>query len=140
MAIYDNRICRMCGRTFSGGPRAWYCPECRIERNKATGRDHKKHGTSRPLGSKDICLNCGKKYIVNGGLQKYCPDCREEMRKKVDNEQGTAYYYKRYDSKAKKEERSEKRREKYTQNRDEINRKRREKYAARKTENDTRND
>lgn len=34
MAIYDNRICKECGIKFSGGPRAWYCPNCRKERQK----------------------------------------------------------------------------------------------------------
>ena len=29
------RTCRQCGRTFWGGPRAWYCPECRKERQAA---------------------------------------------------------------------------------------------------------
>lgn len=28
------RICQGCGKTFLGGPRAWYCEDCREERKK----------------------------------------------------------------------------------------------------------
>lgn len=33
MAIYD-RTCIRCSRSFQGGPRAWYCPDCRKERQR----------------------------------------------------------------------------------------------------------
>lgn len=32
------RVCRQCGIEFMGGPRAWYCPTCRIERQREQGR------------------------------------------------------------------------------------------------------
>ena len=91
MAIYDNRVCKECSQTFSGGPRAWYCPECRVERQRRQVR----YPSKRPIGSKDICQNCGKKYIVNSGLQKYCPDCQPIMHKELDNRQGKSYYHKK---------------------------------------------
>lgn len=72
-----ERLCRQCGAAFPGGPRAWYCPACRAERERAQRRQQRRNGTARPLGSTDLCANCGGEYIVNSGRQKYCPDCRE---------------------------------------------------------------
>ena len=72
-----DRVCRQCGVTFPGGPRAWYCPACRAERRQEAGKRHKKVGTARPLGSTDTCKRCGKEYIVEGGRQMYCKDCAE---------------------------------------------------------------
>jgi len=124
MAIYD-RICRTCGTNFKGGPRAWYCPDCRHEREKERARKYKQGPAKRPIGSIDICENCGEEYKVASGLQKYCPKCQPAMHKKVDNEQGTEYYHKIV-AKDKKL-RSKKRRAHYAKNKDEINKKRREK-------------
>ena len=76
------RECISCGVEFTGGPRAYYCPECRVLRTKQTNREYnerKKAGNVREIGSTDICENCGKSYTVTAGLQKYCPDCKEEM-------------------------------------------------------------
>jgi Zn finger protein HypA/HybF involved in hydrogenase expression len=109
MAIYNNRVCKECGRTFSGGPRSWYCPECRAERLKAKDREYKRKGSERKLGNKDICKNCGKEYIINSGMQKYCPECQDKMHKELDNKQGIEYYNTRVD----KVERAAKRRAKY---------------------------
>ena len=33
-----DRTCRTCGTTFKGDPRAWYCPTCRAERERASRR------------------------------------------------------------------------------------------------------
>ncbi len=74
-----DHVCKQCGAEFTGGPRASYCPKCRQIRKAEAGRRHKKNGTSRKIGSTDICENCGKPYIVNGGLQKYCPDCAKKI-------------------------------------------------------------
>lgn len=109
MAIYDNRVCKSCGVTFAGGPRAWYCPACRTERKRARERIYQKQISKRKLGSIDYCQNCGAEYTVNGGLQKYCNDCKDIMRKKIDNEQSIKYYYTRVN----REERNKKRRERY---------------------------
>lgn len=76
-APIGNRICRQCGINFPGGPRAWYCPSCRLERSREADRRHKRMGTSRPIGSTDICKRCGKEYTVEGCRQMYCKDCAE---------------------------------------------------------------
>lgn len=76
--VYQSRICVTCGKTFLGYPRSKYCPDCRKDaQREATKRSRarKKAGTVRPIGSVDICQNCGKPYIVTSGLQRYCPDC-----------------------------------------------------------------
>ena len=95
MAIYDNRICKQCGTTFSGGAHAFYCDICRVERSKELDRARKqrsRNGTARKTGSKDICALCGKSYIVENGMQKYCSDCKEDAIKTVDRESGLKYY------------------------------------------------
>lgn len=76
--IVQDRTCRECGVTFPGGPRAWYCPDCRAERRRVQSRKAKKGKPARPIGSEDLCEICSKPYIVNSGRQKYCPDCAPE--------------------------------------------------------------
>lgn len=86
-SVIKNRECHTCGKIFSGGPRAFYCPDCREERKKQAKAEYqarKTAGKTRKIGSIDICQSCGKKYIVNSGLQTYCPDCApKEIRKKI---------------------------------------------------------
>lgn len=82
------RICRQCGARFEGGPRAWYCPDCRGERKRAHDREAKERarvGTSRKIGSTDICVVCGKPYSVASGTQRYCPDCAPGATREADN-------------------------------------------------------
>ena len=83
-----ERICRECGRPFVGGPRAWYCHECREKRKKEADRRHKKNGTQRKLGSIDRCEICGKEYVVEGSRQRYCKECAETAVKQINREQG----------------------------------------------------
>lgn len=98
------RTCRACGTTFDGGPRAWYCPSCRAERQKESSRRARKEGTKRPLGSIDHCVICGKEYVVNSARQRYCPDCAPEAYAAADREASKAwnaandYYAKRAQS------------------------------------------
>lgn len=74
--VIRPRTCRQCGASFQGGPRAWYCPDCRDERRRARDREYKRIGKpARPIGSTDLCARCGREYTVNGGRQMYCPDC-----------------------------------------------------------------
>lgn len=85
-----ERTCRECGEAFRGGPRAWYCPECRTERKRRHGREaaaRKRAGKVRPIGSTDTCAVCGEPYVVEGGLQKYCKQCAPEAVKLIDNAQ-----------------------------------------------------
>lgn len=99
MGFY-KRICRQCGISFQGGPRAGYCPECRLQRKAETTanyRERKRAGKVREIGSIDICQNCGEKYIVNSGLQMYCKKCAPEMIKESDRHQGIEYYRKNKD-------------------------------------------
>lgn len=84
-------ICRACGTTFQGGPRAWYCPICRAERRREADRRHKRTGTSRKLGSTDLCQICGQPYTVTGSLQKYCPSCAPEAVRAIDRQQSAAW-------------------------------------------------
>lgn len=93
--MLHDTVCRGCGIVFKGGPRAWYCSECRYERKKSAdkfAKERKRSGRSRPIGSVAICEICGKKYIVKSGLQKYCPVCAPEVIAKIDRDQGLKYY------------------------------------------------
>ena len=72
--VIRERICKMCGATFLGYPRSFFCPACSAERKRQRQKAYNRR-PSRPLGSVDICQNCGKEYIVNSGRQKYCPEC-----------------------------------------------------------------
>jgi uncharacterized Zn ribbon protein/predicted nucleic acid-binding Zn ribbon protein len=87
-SVMRTRTCQTCGTSFLGGPRAWYCPACRAERKKSQRKAYdnaRKNKTIRPLGSIDICQNCGKEYVVKSGGQIYCPDCADNVvRKKVN--------------------------------------------------------
>lgn len=90
-----QRICRTCGKTFWGGPRAWYCPICREERQRlqaAAYKLRKRDGDVRPIGSMDQCVKCGDTYTVSGPNQMYCPACAPEAVRQADRAQGLAYY------------------------------------------------
>ena len=89
--VVKDRVCRQCGATFLGGPRAWYCPSCRLERRREADRNYKARGTNRPLGSIDLCVVCGKPYTVNSSTQKYCPACAPDAVRAVDQAQSRAW-------------------------------------------------
>lgn len=96
-----QRVCRACGRSFLGGPRAWYCPQCRLERRKkqtAAYKARKRAGDVRELGSTDSCAICGAPYTVTGPNQRYCPACAPDAVKAVDSAQGMAYYVEHKDA------------------------------------------
>lgn len=86
------RICKQCNSPFNGGPRAWYCPNCRRGRERERARRYWKEGYKRPLGSIDKCKNCGGEYVVKGGLQRYCDKCAPIMIKQHDRIQALDYY------------------------------------------------
>lgn len=84
-----DRVCRnnKCNKNFIGGPRAYYCPECRVVRRRdqsTEGKRRKKKGLVREWGSIDFCERCGKEFIVNAGLQRYCPECQPIHAKEYD--------------------------------------------------------
>lgn len=90
-----QRTCRACGRSFLGGPRAWYCPQCRVERRKRQSvayKARKRAGLVREIGATDKCAICGAPYTVTGPNQHYCPECASDAVKAVDRTQGRAYY------------------------------------------------
>lgn len=99
MAIYI-RECITCGTAFKGGPRAWYCPDCREERKKAQKREQnlrQKNHLTRPIGSTDTCKNCGKQYTVSNGKQMYCEECGPMIVKKNQAEQKLKEYHENKD-------------------------------------------
>ena len=84
------RTCRQCGISFMGGPRAWYCPDCRYERQKEStrlSRRRKRLGLTRDLGSTDYCVVCAKPYVVESSNQKYCAKCAPEAIRAIDRQQ-----------------------------------------------------
>lgn len=90
------RTCRQCGRTFLGGPRAWYCPECRKERQAAQQQAYqarKRRGQVRELGSTDICALCGGEYQVASSHQRYCPACAPAALAESDRRHSLGYYH-----------------------------------------------
>ena len=91
--VVKPRICRQCGAVFDGGPRAWYCPACRLVRSREADARKRKKGrkAARPLGGIDKCTVCGKEYVVKSGRQKYCPDCAYEAVRKVDRPASRAW-------------------------------------------------
>lgn len=89
--VIKQRVCKICGVTFDGYPRSYYCPECRIAQEKACAARYRKRGAARPLGSIDHCAICGKEYVVSSGLQKYCPDCAADAIRKKDNAASRAW-------------------------------------------------
>ena len=93
--MLQQRTCKQCGRSFTGGPRAYYCPICREERTKQTNaayRARKRAGDVRPIGSVDKCERCGKEYTVEGGLQRFCPDCQPIHAAEYDRETAIDFY------------------------------------------------
>lgn len=90
-----EKICKNCRTAFMGGPRAWYCPSCRADRQKIYKRqtqERERTGTIRRIGSTDICVVCREQYIVASGTQKYCRQCAPDEVKKIDRIQGLEYY------------------------------------------------
>ena len=77
-SVIRDRVCQQCGKAFPGGPRAWYCPDCREIRRKESAARRSKEGTIRPLGSIDTCEICGGEYVVNSARQRYCKNCAAE--------------------------------------------------------------
>ena len=89
--VIRERICKICGASFMGYPRSFFCPECSAERKKQQKKIYNRRQAKRPLGSIDICENCGEKYIVNSGRQRYCPTCAEKKVKENIREHKREY-------------------------------------------------
>lgn len=94
--MIQDRVCRECGHSFKGGPRAYYCPACRVERKKEAKRQYEARarlGTQRKLGSKDKCERCGIDYTVESGLQRFCPECQPIHNAEYDRMTALDFYH-----------------------------------------------
>lgn len=81
-----QRVCKNCGKTFTGAPRSMYCPKCSEERKKAQKRvynERAKYGTTRKIGQEYPCEICGELYILVSGSQRFCKKCAEIRSKEV---------------------------------------------------------
>lgn len=97
--MIQDRVCHTtsCGKAFRGGPRAYYCHECRIERakqNKIAYLKRKANGEARALGSIDQCERCKRDYNVNAGTQRFCEDCQLIQRLEYDAKTSIVFYHK----------------------------------------------
>ena len=90
--VLRERTCFRCGTKFVGGPRAWYCPECRAQRAKERAAKYRANGSFRHLGDVDHCENCGKEYVIEAGTQRYCKECAKTVAAAKDAEAARAYY------------------------------------------------
>ena len=77
-SVYRERVCMDCGAVFMGYPKSKRCPSCAAAAKRRRDANQKRSGPARPLGSTDLCQNCGKEYIVVSGMQRYCKDCAAE--------------------------------------------------------------
>ena len=94
MSVYSC-VCRDCGKTFPGGPRAWYCPDCRKLRKKdaeARCKARRSCGLTRKIGSVGHCEVCGKEYKVASARQRYCKTCAPRAVAEIDRKQALKYY------------------------------------------------
>lgn len=89
--VFRKKVCATCGVEFIGYPRSKYCPQCRIVAQREAERRVKKNGPARPIGSIDLCENCGKEYTVNSGRQRYCPECAKIVVREKINAAKRAY-------------------------------------------------
>lgn len=69
--------CSDCGKLIYRPIKCIRCEACQLAINQERHKEYQRAKPARPLGSTDICTICGKPYIVESGLQKYCPNCRE---------------------------------------------------------------
>lgn len=96
-SVLRERTCKICGASFMGYPRSFFCPECSAERKKQQKKIYNQRKPSRPLGSVDTCESCGKQYIVNSGRQRYCPECAKDQVNKNVREHKREYMAKNAD-------------------------------------------
>ena len=101
-----TRICADCGKPFKGKTSSFRCPDCQYLADKESHYKSKKNGPARKLGDYDKCQSCGKPYIVNGPLQKYCPDCAPIITRENRNKANRKRARERYDLEAARAERA----------------------------------
>lgn len=94
--MIQDRTCRECHQSFKGGPRAYYCPSCRIIRQREANRKssaRERVGLTRKLGSTDTCQRCRKPYKVSAPIQRFCPDCQPIHALEYDRETSLPFYH-----------------------------------------------
>ena len=77
--LYREKVCPDCGVRFVAHIKSYRCKACQAAadtRADVKAKQRKAEGKIRLLGSTDNCQRCGKPYIVESGMQKYCLDCR----------------------------------------------------------------
>ena len=89
--VVKDRACRQCGATFLGGPRAWYCPSCRLERRREADRKYKAHGTTRPSERKSVVEGKREAHGGRRTRKKYSPVCAPDAVRAVDQAQSRAW-------------------------------------------------
>lgn len=93
--VIRKRTCRTCGVVFDGGPRAWYCPDCRAERRRRSDKKsklNKKAGKNIQIGvTTKLCQVCGKPFTVMSARQKYCKVCAVKAIRAIDREQSRGW-------------------------------------------------
>lgn len=68
-----ERICSECGAHFEGYSRDIRCPKCRKIHHK--------------IARTNVCKDCGEPYQTYGPRSYYCPDCKQERKRKSWAEQ-----------------------------------------------------
>lgn len=101
--IIKKFICKMCGNEFeSSANRASYCPECRKQRQRDSTKRYierlKNNEPVRKIGEPQICIECGKPYILLSGSQKVCDACRKKHATKIKIKPNAEHRAKTYDS------------------------------------------
>lgn len=93
--------CQQCGNDFTTtANHAKYCKACARQRqfDRAKAYNEKKKNLQlRPLGSTDICPECGSEYLVKSGSQKVCENCRKKYTNKMKSKTNAVYSAKAYD-------------------------------------------
>lgn len=112
--IYHDKPCMDCGKIVRMHIKSKRCKECQEaanRRNDAVHRQAKARGHTRELGANDLCTVCGKPYIINSGMQKYCPSCAPAATKAADSQATLAWIRSAYgEDPAKRDARNAKRR------------------------------
>lgn len=91
---FRERECRACGMQFLGGPRAWYCPECREIRKKEAKKIAKQNKNKKTIGEAMTCEVCGSIIKRNSARQRFCTECAKTNYKNVAKKQSLEYYNK----------------------------------------------
>lgn len=99
--VYHDKPCIDCGKNVRMHIKSKRCKECQEAANRRNDAAHKRakaKGHTRQIGANDLCTVCGKPYIINSGMQKYCPSCAPSATKAADSQATLAWIYAAYES------------------------------------------